>query len=64
VKTVTSAALVLDEESRAFDLTVVSEPAPQAPPAGALRTRLALGLIVLVQVAWLGTLGYAVLAFA
>jgi hypothetical protein len=61
---VTSAALVLDEDPRAFDLTVVGEPALQPPAPGALKNRLALALIVLVQVAWLATLGYALLAFA
>ena len=62
--TVTSAALALKEDRHSFELSVVAEPALEAPAAAALRTRLALALIVLVQVAWLGALGYAVLAFA
>jgi hypothetical protein len=61
---VTSAALVLDEDPRTFDLTVVDEPAPEAPAAVALQTRLALTLIVVVQIAWLAALGYAALAYS
>jgi hypothetical protein len=61
---VTSAALVVDQDRRPFDLAVVAEPAPEAPAAGSLQTRLTLTLIVVVQVAWLAALGYAVLAFA
>ena len=59
----TSAALAIEEEARPFELTVV-EPEQAAEPGGSLRTRLALTLIVVVQVAWLAALGYAVLAFA
>jgi hypothetical protein len=61
---VTSAALPLDEERRSFELTVVAEPAFEASADGQLKTRMALALIVLVQVAWLGALGYAVLTFS
>jgi hypothetical protein len=64
VNTVTSAAFVLEEDPRRFDLAVVAEPAPEAPATGSLQTRLALTLIVAVQVAWLAALGYAALAFA
>ena len=59
----TSAALVGDEERHAVEsATVIEMPAPAAAHS-ALRTRLAVALIVLVQVAWLAALGYAVLAF-
>ena len=58
----TSAAVALDEEARPFELTVVElEPEAQS---GSVGTRLALTLIVVVQLAWLAALGYAVLAFA
>jgi hypothetical protein len=60
---VTSAALALDENPGSFELSVVGQPALEAPAAGSVRTRLALALIVLVQVAWLAGLGYAVLSF-
>lgn len=61
----TSAALVLDEDPRTLelDLTVVGETATEARPAGSLQTRFALVLIIVVQAAWLATLGYAVLTF-
>ena len=60
----TSAALVLDEDPRALDLTAVSETATEARAAGSLQTRFALVLIIVVQAAWLAALGYAVLTFA
>ena len=59
----TSAALTGDQERHAVEsATVIEMPAPTASHS-MLRTRLAVALIVLVQVAWLAALGYAVLAF-
>ena len=59
----TSAALVGDQERHAVESsTVIEMPAPAAAHS-TLRTRLAVAVIVLVQVAWLAILGYAVLAF-
>jgi hypothetical protein len=61
---VTSAALAFEEDRRRHELTLVAEPAFEAPAKAHLKARVALALIVLVQVAWLGALGYAVLALA
>ena len=59
----TSAALVGDQERHAVEsATVIEMPTPAAAHS-TLRTRLAVAVIVLVQVAWLAALGYAVLAF-
>ncbi len=59
----TSAALVGDEARHAVESsTVIELPAPAAAHS-TLRTRLAFALIIVVQVAWLAALGYAVLAF-
>jgi hypothetical protein len=60
----TSAALALDEERPGAEEAAVVETTAQVSGSSALRTRLALLLIVVVQVAWLAALGYAVLAFA
>jgi hypothetical protein len=60
---VTSAALAGDDARHAVESgTVIEMPAPAAAHS-TLRTRLAIALIVLVQIAWLAALGYAVLAF-
>ena len=58
----TSAALALDEDPGSLELTVVGNPALEAPADGLVRTRLFLALMVLVQVVWLAGLGYGVLA--
>ena len=61
----TSAALALDEERPEVEAGHGRRDArPPSSAHSALRTRLALALIVVVQVAWLAALGYAVLAFA
>jgi hypothetical protein len=61
---VTSAALVLDEDPRAFELALVREPAQRSRLANSFQTGLALTVIVVVQVAWLAALGYGLLTFA
>ena len=62
--TVTSAALVLDEDPRATELTVVSELPRQSRLAGSFQSGLALTVIVVVQVGWLAALGYGLLIYA
>lgn len=59
---VTSTALVREQTARP-ELAFGGQEAFDVPAPDALRTRLALALIVIVQVAWLAALGYAVLAF-
>ena len=58
-----SAALAQDNDALPFELAA-ARLEPHAPSAGTLQTRLALTLIVVVQIAWLAGLGYLILAFA